>query len=192
MDQCYKWQYLCKVLGKCFIGNIYRNIVQYCTWYNHSIRIRHNTYRHTMAHVFWVRAAFPEVQSLVEAGRTHVQIAWPLKCAVRVFKCLAQAHSNDNTGRCRESHPSIRNRRFALHHWSRVHICISKAITVKLLVWENTTCKELHPLELISKVTAEFAYNRTSRGLQKKTLLANWRWRYKRIEMHVKGAIWTE
>jgi len=35
-----------------------------------------------------------------------------LECAVRVFKCLAQAHSNDNTGRCRESHPSIRNRRF--------------------------------------------------------------------------------
>jgi len=46
-DQSYKWQYLCKVLGKCFIGYIYRNIVQYCTWYNHSIRTRYNTYRHT-------------------------------------------------------------------------------------------------------------------------------------------------
>ena len=26
---------------------IYRNIVQYCAWYNHSIRIRYNAYRHT-------------------------------------------------------------------------------------------------------------------------------------------------
>jgi len=32
-----------------------------------------------------------------------------------------------------------------------------KAITVKFLVWENTTRKELHPLELTSKVTTEFA-----------------------------------
>jgi len=46
-DRCYKWQFLYKVLGKCFIGYIYRSIVQYCTWYNHSIRIRYNTYRHT-------------------------------------------------------------------------------------------------------------------------------------------------
>jgi len=47
MDRRYKWQYFYKVLGKCFIGYIYRNIVQYCTWYNHSIRIRYNTCRHT-------------------------------------------------------------------------------------------------------------------------------------------------
>jgi len=46
MDQCYKLQYLYEVLGKCFIGYIYGNIVQYCTWYNHSMRIRNNTYRH--------------------------------------------------------------------------------------------------------------------------------------------------
>jgi len=36
-----------------------------------------------------------------------------------------------------------------------------KAITVKFLVRENTTHKELHPLELTSKVTTEFAYNGT-------------------------------
>jgi len=35
------------------------------------------------------------------------------------------------------------------------------------LVWENTTRKELHPLELTSKVTTEFAHNATSRGLHK-------------------------
>ena len=40
------------------------------------------------------------------------------------------------------------------------------AITIKFLVWEKTTRKELHPLELTSKVTTEFAYNGTSRGLQ--------------------------
>jgi len=40
-----------------------------------------------------------------------------------------------------------------------------KAITVKFLVWENTARKELHPLELTSKVTTAFAHNGTSRGL---------------------------
>jgi len=39
-----------------------------------------------------------------------------------------------------------------------------KAITVKFLVWVNTACKELHPLELTSNVTTEFAYDGTSRG----------------------------
>jgi len=38
----------------------------------------------------------------------------------------------------------------------------------KFLVWENTTRKEFHPLELTSKVTTEFAYNGISRGLHKK------------------------
>jgi len=37
----------------------------------------------------------------------------------------------------------------------------------KFLVWENTTCKELQPLELTSKLTTEFAYSGTSRGLHK-------------------------
>jgi len=42
-----------------------------------------------------------------------------------------------------------------------------KAITVKFLVWESTTPKELQPHELTSKVTTEFAYNGTSRELHK-------------------------
>jgi len=42
-----------------------------------------------------------------------------------------------------------------------------KAITANFLVWENTTRKELHPLELTSKVTTEFAYDGTSRGSYK-------------------------
>ena len=117
----------------------------------------------------------------------------PFECAVRVFKCLAQAHSNDNTGKCRESDPSIRNSRFQLLRCANevAYIFASvKAITVTFLVWENTTCKELHPLELTSKVTTEFAYNGSSRGLHKE--------RYcridviKRIEMHVKDAIGSE
>jgi len=39
--------------------------------------------------------------SITEMLKTDVQIAWPLWA--RVFKCLAQAYSNDNTGRFRES-----------------------------------------------------------------------------------------
>ena len=42
-----------------------------------------------------------------------------------------------------------------------------KAITLKFLVWENPTRKELQPLELTSKVTTEFAYKVISRGLRK-------------------------
>jgi len=40
-----------------------------------------------------------------------------------------------------------------------------KAITIKFLVWENTTRKELQLLELTSKVTTEFAHNCTSRKI---------------------------
>jgi len=111
---------------------------------------------------------------------------------VRVFKCLAQAHSNDNTGKCRESDPSIRNRRFQLLRCAIdvAYIFASvKAIIVTFLVWENTTCKELHPLELTSKVTTEFAYSGTSRGLHKERCRIEV---IKRIEMHVKDAIGTE
>ena len=40
-------------------------------------------------------------------------------------------------------------------------------LAAKFLVWENTIRKELQPLELTSKLTTEFAYNGTSRGLYK-------------------------
>jgi len=43
------------------------------------------------------------------------------------------------------------------------YIQIVKAFTVNFLVLENTTRKKLHPLELTSKVTTEFADNGTSR-----------------------------
>ena len=45
----------------------------------------------------------------------------------------------------------------------------------KFLVLENTTRKELHPLESTSKVTTECAYNGTSRGLHEE--------RYYRIDV---------
>jgi len=38
-----------------------------------------------------MRVSFPKVQSLVEAARTDVEIAWPLERPVRILKCLAQA-----------------------------------------------------------------------------------------------------
>jgi len=44
---------------------------------------------------------------------------------------------------------------------------------VKFLFWENTTRKEVQPLELTSKLTTEFAYNVTSRRLHKDLLLPN-------------------
>ena len=109
---------------------------------------------------FWVRFWFPEVQSSEEAGCTDVQIAWPLW--VRVFKrtaMITQAGVGSHT-----LHPEPLLLTFALRHWSRVHIFGSvKAITVKFLVWENTASMVLHPLELTSKVTAEFACNGNSR-----------------------------
>ena len=62
-------------------------------------------------HVHFERVvSFPEVQSLVEAGRRKCRLLEPFECAVRAFK--VPCSSNDNTGRCRESDPSIRNRRF--------------------------------------------------------------------------------
>jgi len=109
-----------------------------------------------------VRVSFPEVQCSVEVGSTDVQVA------LRVFKCLAQAHSNDNTGRCRESDSFIRNRRLQPLRCAievAYVFASAKAIIVRFLVEENAARKELHPLELPSNVTTEFAYNGTSRGL---------------------------
>jgi len=66
---------------------------------------------------------------------------------VRVFNFLAQAHSNNNTGRCRESNPSNGNRCFLpLRCAIEVGYIFAsvKTITVNFLFWENTTCKELH------------------------------------------------
>ena len=89
---------------------------------------------------------------------------------MHIFKCLAQAHSGDNTRRFRESDHTSGTVAFKtlLCVIEVVYILASvKAITAKFLVWENTTRKELQLLELTSKVTAEFAYNGTSRGLHK-------------------------
>jgi len=77
MDRCYKWQYLYKVLGRCFIGSF--KGISYSTAHGTIIVYKYDTMRiGTLAHAFWVRVSFPEVQSLVEADRTDVEIAWPL------------------------------------------------------------------------------------------------------------------
>jgi len=80
------------------------------------------------------------------------------------------SHSNDNTGRCRDTDPWVRNRHFQPLHCAievAYIFALVKVITVEFLLWEDTARKELQPLELISKVTTEFAYNGTSRGLHK-------------------------
>ena len=71
MDRCYRWQYLYKVLGKCFVSYIYRNIVQYCTWWygNHSTRIRYNTYRHTGTCI--LSACFISQGAIFSRSRPH-------------------------------------------------------------------------------------------------------------------------
>jgi len=96
---------------------------------------------------------------------------------ISVFRASAScSHSNDNTGRCRESYPSICRFQPLRCAIEVAYIIASvKAITVRFLVWENTTRKEPHPLELKSEVTTEFACNGISRRLHKE--------RYCRIEV---------
>jgi len=94
------------------IGYICSNIVQNCTWYNHSIRIQ---YEYIWAHygTCILSACFISQGAIFCRNGPHEHAdCLALECAMRVFKCLAQAHSNDSTGRCRESHPSIWNRCF--------------------------------------------------------------------------------
>jgi len=56
---------------------------------------------------------------------------------------------------------------FALRHCSRVNICISKDNYPNVSCLGEYNMQELHPLDLTRKVTTEFAYNGTSRGLHK-------------------------
>jgi len=44
---------------------------------------------------------------------------------------------------------------------------VKKTFNTLKTFWENTTRKELHPLELTSTLTTEFAYKGTSRGSHK-------------------------
>jgi len=53
----------------------------------------------------------------------------------------------------------------ALRHGSRVHICIYEGNYRKVSCLGEHNMQETSPLELTSKVTTEFAYNGTSRGL---------------------------
>jgi len=121
MNRCYKRQYLYEVLGNCFIGYSYRNIVQYCTWYNHSMRIRYNMYRHAGTCIW--SACFISQGTIFRRSGPHGSCA-------RFHKWLVQAHSNDNTGSVQgvrpfDPEPSLLT--FVLRHWwCRVYICISK------------------------------------------------------------------
>jgi len=90
-----------------------------CRWFNSLISEFGNSF--FVSFRVFVRFRWVEVQGakmidcwwltwVLEAGSTDVQIAWLLW--LRVFKCHAQAHSSDNTGRFRESDHTIRNSRF--------------------------------------------------------------------------------
>jgi len=180
MDRCYKWQYLYKVLGKCFIGYIYRNIVQYCTWYNYSIRIWYNTYGHTgtcsVSACFISRGAIFSRSGTHGRGDCFAPFSAPcasLSALLKRTATITQAGAGSQ---------ALRSGTVAFHLcvaplMSRIYL--HQAITVKFLVWENTTCKEHHPSELTSKVTTEFACKSTSRDCIKNfiaemTLQTNW------------------
>ena len=134
LDRCYKWQYLYRALGKCFIGYIYRNIVQYCTitvYEYDTIRIG------TLAHAFWVRVPFPEVQSLGEAGRTD---------AARVF-IGALFKRTATTTQAGTGSPTLRSGTVALNLcvaplMSRIYcICISQGD------YRNVSCRGEHNMQ---------------------------------------------
>jgi len=133
MDRCYKWQYLYKVPGKCFKGYICRNIVQYCTWYNHSIRIRYNMFRHTGTCI--LSACFISRGAIFSRSRPHrrVDCLNPFS-ALCASKFLPQAHSNENQAgvgsQTLRPEPSLLS--FALRHWCCVYICISKGVYRKV------------------------------------------------------------
>jgi len=74
---------------------------------------------------------------------------------------------------CRESDPSIPNRRFQPLRFAIevTYIFVSvKAVAVTFLVWENTARKQPYSHELTSKTTSDFAYKGISRGLRKNVL----------------------
>jgi len=89
------------VLQATFVGISYSTVHGTITVYEYdTIRIG------TLTHAFGVRVSFPEVQSLVEAGRTDVEIAWPLlvRRARRSFfkrtATITQAGAMSQTLRC--------------------------------------------------------------------------------------------
>jgi len=128
MDRCYKWQYLYKVPGKCFIGDIYRNIVQYCAWYNQSIRIRYSTFRHTGTCI--LSAFFISRRAIFSRSGPHGRVdcldPFSAPCA-SLSSFLKHTATITQAGlRVRHFDPEPSLLSFALRHWCRVYICISK------------------------------------------------------------------
>ena len=158
-------KYLESVLYATFIGTSYSTVHGTITVYEYD-----TMHVGTLAHAYWVRVSFPEVQSLVDAGRTDVQIAWPLW--VRVFKmpCSKRTAAIKQAGAGSQTLPpeTVAFLTFALGHWNRVHICIRKGNYREVCCLGEHNIQGASPLELTSKVITEFADNGTSRGLHKK------------------------
>ena len=133
MDRCYKWQYLYKVLGKCFIGYIYKSIVQYCT----ITAYEYDTTRiGTLAHAFWVRVSFPEVRSLREAGRRD---------AVRVFiSALFKL-----TATITQEKPFLQYHRFILMYFLK---CIQNMTFSLGVMFAVTKCAYVRKLGMLRKI----------------------------------------
>ena len=137
--------------------------------YDHNIRRRYNRYRHTDTCIFSVcfisRGTF--FSRSVPHGRADCLAPLSTPCASLTALLKRTATITEKGVGCQT--PRSGTVAFNFHVAplkSRIFASV-KAITVKFLVWENTTCKELRPLQLTSKVTPEFAYNGTSKGLHK-------------------------
>ena len=138
----------------------------------HSIRIRYNTYRHTDTCI--LNACFISRGAIFSRsgphGRGDCLAPFSAPCASLSFflkrtVTITQAGAVSQTLR---SGPSLLTFPCAID--VAYILALVKAITVKFLVWENTTCKEHHPLELTSNVTTEFAYNGSSRDCIKNVI----------------------
>jgi len=112
-----------------------------------------------------VRVSFPRCSLQWKRPARTCRLLGPFECASlgALLKCTATI-----TQACVRSQ-ALRSGTVAFNHCvassnSRTYFVSVKEITVEFVLWENTTRKELHLIELTSKVTTEFAYNGTSRA----------------------------
>jgi len=157
MDRCYKLQYCIKylesVLQATFMGISYSTVHGTITVYEcDTMRIG------TLAHAFWVRVSFPEVQSSVEAGHTDVEIGWPLLVRrARLSFFLKRTATITQAGAVSQT---LRSGTVAfnlsLRRWYRVYISISKGDYREVSCLGEHNMQATSPLWVNKLTTTEF------------------------------------
>jgi len=79
--------------------------------------------------------------------------------AWRYLRRCVQTYWHRQVQGVRPFDPELSLLTFVLRHWNCVHVCINKGNYRKVSCLGEHNRQELHPLELTSKVTREFAYN---------------------------------